>query len=282
MTLRCRKTICRRAMAVLAALLLLTASAPAALTGYIKFPDIDGESTRRGYEGWSELTALQVDVARPSDLGGRTSSIPTIAVAFSMPGDSSYPYLWLATARGVVFLEVQVDQLNDSGDVVFEHVFRDAMLSRIAITETPGGARVVGELGFVGEYESSYFQYDPTGKLTAEHNTAFDFGVAVVASTAAGLPGDYDHDGATDEADRAKWATQYGFAMTPLGGGADGNADGLVNAADYTVWRDHASLGLTPAPVPEPATAGAAVLAWAMGVAGRRAPERLSAPRSGE
>lgn len=48
--------------------------------------------------------------------------------------------------------------------------------------------------------------------------------------------GDYDLGGAVGAEDQPVWAAEYGSgAFSP----ADGNGDGLVDAADYTVWRDH-------------------------------------------
>jgi hypothetical protein len=51
-------------------------------------------------------------------------------------------------------------------------------------------------------------------------------------------PGDYDRSGAVGRQDHAVWAAQYG-STSGFGLVADGNGDGVVNAADYTVWRDN-------------------------------------------
>lgn len=48
-------------------------------------------------------------------------------------------------------------------------------------------------------------------------------------------PGDYDGNGFVDNDDNLVWRSTYG-STTDLR--ADGNSDGVVNAADYTVWRD--------------------------------------------
>jgi hypothetical protein len=67
------------------------------------------------------------------------------------------------------------------------------------------------------------------------------------------LAGDYDHNGVVNELDYNIWSATYGATVTP-GGGADGNGDGFINAADYTVLRD--SMSLAPAiAVPEPGAA---------------------------
>lgn len=74
------------------------------------------------------------------------------------------------------------------------------------------------------------------------------------------LPGDYDRNGVVEENDRLVWAASY---ANPLAKNADGNGDGLVNASDYTVWRDHLGESLPAAslfkaisaPAPEPVRA---------------------------
>lgn len=79
-----------------------------------------------------------------------------------------------------------------------------------------------------------------------------------LAVTAAGLPGDYNHDGVVDAADYAIWRHSEGQAVT-IGTGADGNLDGQITSADFDIWRSHfgqtAGVGadLSVATVPEPA-----------------------------
>jgi hypothetical protein len=50
------------------------------------------------------------------------------------------------------------------------------------------------------------------------------------------IPGDYDGNGLVDGADAAAWRANYGLAVE-IGTSADGNRDGVVNAADFVVWR---------------------------------------------
>lgn len=62
------------------------------------------------------------------------------------------------------------------------------------------------------------------------------------ASPAAPLPGDYNTDRLVNDADRLVWAAGYG-GSTPEALAADGNGDGRVDAADYTLWRDNVTNG---------------------------------------
>jgi len=64
----------------------------------------------------------------------------------------------------------------------------------------------------------------------------------VADPTALTLPGDYDLDNDVDNDDYAFWKQHFG-ETNGVGLQADGNDDGIVNAADYTVWRNN--LGAT-------------------------------------
>lgn len=52
------------------------------------------------------------------------------------------------------------------------------------------------------------------------------------------LPGDYDRNGAVEEADYGVWLSSAGSEIVPFEA-ADGNGNGVVDAADYIVWRKH-------------------------------------------
>jgi sugar lactone lactonase YvrE len=77
------------------------------------------------------------------------------------------------------------------------------------------------------------------------------------------IDGDFNSDGQITAADYDKWTADFG-KWVAKGGGADGNGNGIVDAGDYTVWRDAftaaggAAISFT---VPEPPTAALAVFA---------------------
>jgi len=53
-----------------------------------------------------------------------------------------------------------------------------------------------------------------------------------------GLAGDYNNDGMVDTADYTLWRSTFGNSVT-TGKFADGSKDGVINAADYVIWRDN-------------------------------------------
>lgn len=68
------------------------------------------------------------------------------------------------------------------------------------------------------------------------------------------LPGDYNADGLVDAIDYALWRESVG--MTGAGLAADGDRSGVVDAGDFDVWRDNYGATLAasiPSPAPEPA-----------------------------
>jgi hypothetical protein len=86
------------------------------------------------------------------------------------------------------------------------------------------------------------------------------------------IPGDYNGDGMVEAADYGIWKSQFPFVGPGLN--SDGNGNGVVDAADYTVWRDNlttdgeAGLG---AVVPEPVSWLIALVAFlGAGISGRR------------
>jgi hypothetical protein len=91
-------------------------------------------------------------------------------------------------------------------------------------------------------------------------------GLIVVDATGVLLPGDFNQDMVVDNDDFLLWKSTFGTTRVsvhdpPL---ADGNYDGIVNAADYVIWRKHVgqsgfgsgtTSNLGGATVPEPSAA---------------------------
>jgi hypothetical protein len=91
------------------------------------------------------------------------------------------------------------------------------------------------------------------------------------------LPGDYNGDGAVNDADYQVWRSNLGD-MTALV--ADGDGNGVVDTADYVLWRKNVgrtwqdlatgSGAVASGAIPEPCTAALAALAGFLALARRR------------
>jgi hypothetical protein len=89
------------------------------------------------------------------------------------------------------------------------------------------------------------------------------------------LPGDFNHDGLVDGADYTVWRDTMGKTVA-AGTGADASVNGLVDAGDYGIWKTNFSMassvvvGAAAEDVPEPATIVYAAIAAMLLVPFRR------------
>ncbi len=97
--------------------------------------------------------------------------------------------------------------------------------------------------------ESGAFTYTPAPGFVGTDRftyTAYNFATESEPATVrivvtSGLAGDYDASGEVDAADRDRWLAAFGSRDELL---ADGNQDGVVDAADYSLWRDNIGASL--------------------------------------
>ncbi len=73
------------------------------------------------------------------------------------------------------------------------------------------------------------------------------------------LPGDFNGDNVVDATDYTVWRNTLGQAVN-VGTGADGNVNGIIDSGDYSVWKSNfgtsgaGSGGASSSAVPEPAS----------------------------
>jgi hypothetical protein len=97
-----------------------------------------------------------------------------------------------------------------------------------------------------------FFETDDTGKIYFDLTPSFD------VLQPGGQAGDYNADGTVDAADYSLWRNTLGSAGNQLA--ADGDGDGMVDADDYAIWKNHfgqgpgAGSGGSASAVPEPAS----------------------------
>lgn len=93
-------------------------------------------------------------------------------------------------------------------------------------------------------------------------------GATLFLDVAIQLPGDYNLDGVVNAADFVMWRNSEGDSVDVPGTLADGDADGTVNQGDYLVWMQNFGAVLdnaAAAAVPEPTAAALLVLGLLLG-----------------
>lgn len=105
--------------------------------------------------------------------------------------------------------------------------------------------------------------YHPNATGAAKIADAFLGGIQAFLESSQTLPGDYNADGVVDAADYTLWRDSEG--QTGVGLPADGNGDGQINQGDYLVWRDNfgqgdPAAGASAAPEPAAGALGAGLL----------------------
>lgn len=95
--------------------------------------------------------------------------------------------------------------------------------------------------------------FSPGGNTIATTGSDGSFDVVEVVIGA----GDYNGDGIVDAADYTVWRDSLGDSVA-IGSGADGVADGVIDIADYELWKANfgnaAGSGAARTPTPEPST----------------------------
>jgi hypothetical protein len=69
-------------------------------------------------------------------------------------------------------------------------------------------------------------------------NTSQLYSDGILRVVSAGLSGDYNNNGIVDAADYTVWRDSLGQSVSAFAG-ADGNGDGMIDAGDYDLWRTH-------------------------------------------
>ncbi|MCO6042424.1 Ig-like domain-containing protein [Aeoliella sp. ICT_H6.2] len=160
-------------------------------------------------------------------------------------------------ANTVEDFSVEIDVLaNDSDPDGDKLVVTSVSLPEfgLALINPDGTITYIPNRDFDGSDSFTYLASDGNGGSTS---------ATVFVEVSPVLDGDYNEDGVVNIADYVVWRNTLGAAGEPFAG-ADGDGSGLVDAEDYVVWKNH--FGQTAAPpiaaslsarvASEPTTAG--------------------------
>ncbi|MEX2309727.1 MAG: hypothetical protein WD738_19295 [Pirellulales bacterium] len=162
-------------------------------------------------------------------------------------------------------LEIEIGGPTYATDIDWVDVLGSITLGGTLEVELIGGYVPTGPAGFpivtstggrTGVFANEILPELPGGFFFELEYTAFSVNLAVM-----GIAGDYNKNGIVDAADYVVWRKM--FRQTGSGLAADGNADGSIDSDDYDVWRAAfgqiapgagSGLGISPSQVhvPEP------------------------------
>lgn len=159
--------------------------------------------------------------------------------------------------------------LDDSNFTVFGRVLGSGMTVIDTIDNLPAVNAAAAESPNTGEDFDEIPIRNPLTQNTITSNEA----VMISVSTLDFAAGDYNFDGVVDAADYVVWRNTLNSTTNPA---ADGNGNGVVDMADYIIWQETfgqaggpglvLGAGLQPAAVPEPSIGTLLMLAVAASV----------------
>ncbi|MEN1678795.1 MAG: hypothetical protein AAGJ46_04340 [Planctomycetota bacterium] len=151
----------------------------------------------------------------------------------------------------------------------------DAVSELNPLSQLTLGSGAAQSLGSLFDFDAVGAEEDLVFEFSLPTDTTSRFGKVVFADELSvlpqGLDGDFNDDGLVDAADYTVWRDNLGSSSDALNGNGTGDPSGLVVIADYLLWRSQfgASAGASqlPASVPEPgALAIACCLAGLLGI----------------
>jgi T5SS/PEP-CTERM-associated repeat protein len=148
-------------------------------------------------------------------------------------------------ASGTAELQIELasptnfDRLDVTGNVMLGGGTLEVSLTGGYV---PGVAESFDILDWTGTLSGAFTTLQlPTLAPGSTWDTSQLYTTGVLSVIGPGLPGDYNKNGVVDAADYAVWRHSVGQAGAGLA--ADGNGDNLIDGGDYVVW--HAHFGLT-------------------------------------
>ncbi|MEM1027817.1 MAG: PEP-CTERM sorting domain-containing protein [Planctomycetota bacterium] len=143
------------------------------------------------------------------------------------------------------------DQLDITGVAVLGGTLEVSLLNAFAPTAGQRFDILLAAGGVTGMFDQEVL---PALSGGLAWDVLYEANAVALSVVAAILAGDYNGNGVVDAADYTVWADNFGSTAALA---ADGNGNGVVDAADYTIWADNfgtsaaVSQGLVNVPEPQ-------------------------------
>jgi len=158
-------------IAVLAAGVLASGPAAAAIDIFGKFTGIDGESTTEGHEKWSEVLSYSRGASNPASFasGAASGRVNFADFSFTKLVDKSSPTLRFDLADGKMIDQALFDVVTTGAktQTFLQYKFSDVLISSYSVSGAAGGGIPMESLSFAfGKVQGTYWPQDPkTGGL---------------------------------------------------------------------------------------------------------------------
>ncbi len=209
--------------------------------GYIAYPVVGNESNPGTY----------VDVSNSITGGYSATAVGNITTPFTPTPWSIGTINGLSRGDQVPDNSTFTFQLNLNLPGVQQYIQQGLATGKLGFTLS--SLHDTGAFGSGGGYPKWYFKEALGSQYVSAQSPSLEINYTILP---ASLLGDYNLSGTIEAGDYNTWKQTFGNSITP-GSGADGNGDGVVNAADYVIWRNLASgsaSGSAVIQVPEPST----------------------------
>ena len=215
-----------------------------------------------GRELWIEIDAASGDAVTSNEFASLDDVSLTVTVAAPpRPAIMAVAGDYIQTDAGRLLVDLMGGGGNPGVDFDRLDVSGDATLGGVLEVRLDGGYQpAAGTVFTVVEAGQRTGGFDSVELPALAGGLTFsvDYSATAVTLTVAGVLGDYNQNGVVDLADYTVWRDALG--QTGEGLVADGDFSGIVDMGDYQVWKDNfgvtaSNANLLTAPIPEPATA---------------------------
>lgn len=156
-------------------------------TLYMKFGNIIGSATAKGYEGWMKIKTFTFGVNRkvsmePGNLSNRESGRPEISrIAITREMDRSAAALFQAAVKGTAGVDVTIVAVATGDKVLWERKLNNVILSGYAQYAQADDTPLEGLSLSYSRTEVACTDHDASGKACGTQRVAYDVGAGRMA-----------------------------------------------------------------------------------------------------
>lgn len=160
---------------------IVVVSTPANATPFLEIDDIEGDSTKKGHEGWIDLLGVSWGVTASVSSTPRPGEAPPPKfedLRWTQRPDKSTPRLFAAIAAGSVLQEATVDFTETFGhgteEVYLQMTFRNLFLTEVSLASNGPEEPMVSASFTYTQVTMTYTEYDDNGTKKGSVSASYD------------------------------------------------------------------------------------------------------------